>query len=217
MRKYVLIITVLGIMSCSSNNTNKTDKFEYPGLGMLIESYYRDYYEYPQNLNGFILFCDSINNNDFEATIKKLKENRDKIEWTLESNKIVVAIEDSIIYETELRFPCDELVYNQGMYLDKILFFNINGISIHAEEFEIEFKKHLNEIKRHYSKTKMEYNETKYHLVQYTPDFGLVSLCDDDKTLQDVGYSKEIEDFLNVFTEKYRLSKVIFVTYAVQE
>jgi hypothetical protein len=206
------IIIGIGIMSCSRNNSNKTSKFEYHGLGMLIESYYRDYYEYPQNLNEFILFCDSIRNNAYAATINKLKENRNNIKWTIESSKILVTIENGIIYETELRSPCDELTYNRGMYLGKVLFFNTNGVSIHSEELEFEFKNHLKEIKMHYSKIDSVYNESKYHLLEYTPDIGLLPFCDDDKISKEFGFFKEIERFLKVYTNKHNLSKVIFVT-----
>lgn len=213
MKKYIKFILILFIASCSSNiKTNQVNKFEFPGLGMLIDAYYRDYYDYPQNTDAFILFCDSIKNNEFESTIKKIKENKNRIAWSLGSNKIVITLVDSIIYETELRLPCDELLNNQGMYLDRILFFNTEGNSINSEEIESEFKKCLKEIKMDYSKIEKGDSETKYHLIQYTINIGLEPFCDNDKISTDIGYFKEIEVFLNSFTKKHMLSKVIFVT-----
>jgi hypothetical protein len=204
---------ILFVASCSSNiKTDQVNKYEFPGLGMLIDAYYRDYYDYPKNSDEFILFCDSINTNDFETTIKKIKENKNRIAWSLGSNKIVITLNDSIIYETELRFPCDELLYNEVMYLDQILFFNTDGISINSEEIEAEFKNCVKEIKMHYSRIDEGDSETKYHLLQYTTNIGLEPFCNNDKILTDIGYFKEIEVFLNIFTKKHKLSKVIFVT-----
>ncbi len=212
MKKWLFIIWVFFFASCISSKTKNTDKYNYLGFGMLLEAYYRDYYEYPQNIDDFILYCSSIQEQAFGKTIKKIEENRTSLNWILSDDKITIKLEDSIIYETHLRCPCEELSYNLGVYLGKILFFNIDGIPVYSEELEEEFKSETRAIKMHYSKIVAEENTTKYHILEFSIEKGLVPFCIDDNIPNELEYYVEIEKYLKEFTHKYKINKVVFIT-----
>lgn len=213
MRRYFIIVFVFAITSCSSNNENKTNKFEYPGLGMLIESYYRDYYDYPKTVNDLISFINACKlPENFDTTIEKLKNNRDKIVLNNENDTLIITLEDSVIYETAHRSPCDELSYNMGFYLGRVLFFDEKGLSVTSEEILNQFKSGIKEIKFSCNRVKKEGDTNKYVMLNFESLIGLTLFCNENIQLKNYEYFRELEKFLDVFSEKYHINRMVFIT-----
>lgn len=208
MKKWLLVSLICIFTSCGSNKTKNTDKYDYPGFGMLLDSYFFDYYEYPKNIDDFILYCNSIHIKELKNAIKKIKENRNSFYWILSNDKITIKIENNIVYETFLRYPCEELSYNKAMY-SKYLFFNDKNILIVSNQIEKEFKIKLKTIKKKYTKVIKE----KYLILEYTKTNKLSLFCDNSVDMSKYEYFLFLEKCLDVFSKKYNLNKIIFSTY----
>jgi len=214
--KYFLIFILIIFVTHISDK--KTNEYDYPGLGMLIEAYYFDYYEYPNNINDLILYCNANQFPiDFNTTIKKLNKNRDKITFSKKENYLIITLKDSILYKTELRTPCSEFSYNLPVYLNKVLLFDKNGYSISSEKIINEFKADIKEIKKKYDKVKKEKNTNtyitnKHVMIKFIPSEGLSLFCKDDIQLKDFKYFQEMEKYLIKFSDKYELTKVVLTT-----
>ena len=201
------------LMSCSNNNQADQHNYDYPGLGQIVESYYGDYYDYPGTVDDLISFINACKlPEDFDATIEKLKNNRNDIVLNNEKNTLIITLGDSVIYETEHRTPCDELSYNMGFYLDKDLFFDAKGVSITSDEITNQFKSSMKEIKIRYDKVKKEGDTNKYVMLNYVHSKGLTLFCNENIQLKDYEYFQEVEKYLNVFSEKYHIDRIIFST-----
>ena len=118
----------------------QNDKYDYPGLGHLIESYYYSYYEYPNSI------CDLFRCNDFKnhvlgerykETILKLKKNQNKIKWEKTEKELRIKLNDSILYyhKTNNDF-CKELSSLWPEYLRKILFFDNDNCRIYDDDLK---------------------------------------------------------------------------------
>lgn len=201
------------LMSCSNNNQADQHKYDYPGLGMIVEAYYGDYYDYPGTVDDLISFINACKlPENFDATIEKLKNNRNDIVLNNEKNTLIITLGDSVIYETEHRSPCDELSYNMGFYLDKELFFDAKGLSITSDEITNQFKSGMKEIKIRYDKVKKEGDTNKYVMLNFVHSKGLTLFCNENIQLKDYEYFQEVEKYLNVFSEKYHINRIIFTT-----
>lgn len=200
-------------MSCNSNNQTGHHKYDYPGLGMIIDAYYQDYYDYPKTIHDLLSFIDASElTANFDTTITKLKKNRGEIILNLKKNTLIITIEDSVIFETVVRSPCDELSYNTGFYLGKVLFFNEKGHSIISEETINEFKNGMKEIRLRFNNAKKDGDIIKYLILNFSYSEGLTLFCDENISLKDYKYFQEVEGYINVFSEKYHLNRIIFAS-----
>lgn len=211
--KFVFFLFTIILMSCSSNNLTDQHKYDYQGLGMIIDAYYQDYYDYPRTVNDLILFIDVCElPKNFDTTIEKFKKNRDKIVLNNEKNTLIIKLEDSLIYETTLRSPCDELSYNIGFYLDRVLFFDAKGLSITSEEITNQFKSGMKEIKMRYDNVKKEGDINKYVMLKFVQPEGLTLFCNGNNLSKDYEYFQEAEEYLDIFSEKHHINRIIFTT-----
>lgn len=212
MRLMLFFFTII-LVSCNSNNQADQHKYNYPGLGMIVDAYYQDYYDYPRTVNDLISFIDMRElPGSFDTTIVKLKNNRDEIALNNEKNTLIITLEDSVIYKTALRSPCDELSYNIGFYLGGVLFFDKKGLSIASGEMTNEFKNGMQEIKMRYDKVEKEGDINKYVMLKFVRTEGLTLFCKENIQLKDYEYFQEVEEYLNVFSEKYQINRIIFAT-----
>ncbi|HOG97102.1 MAG TPA: hypothetical protein PKX26_12835 [Prolixibacteraceae bacterium] len=201
------------LMSCSNNNQADQHKYDYPGLGQIVDAYYQDYYDYPGTVNDLISFINACKlPENFDTTIEKLKNNRDKIVLNNEKNTLIITLQDSVIYETAHRSPCDELSYNMGFYLGRVLFFDAMGLSITSDEITNQFKSGMKEIKIRYDKVKKEGDTNKYVMLNFVHFKGLTLFCNENIQLKDYEYFQEVEKYLNGFSEKYHINRIIFTT-----
>lgn len=211
--KLVSLFFSVILMSCSNNNQSDQHKYDYPGLGLILEAYYLDYYDYPGNVNDLISYTNVYNfPENFDTTIKKVKNNKDKIFFKNEKNTLIITLEDSVIYETAHRSPCDELSYNMGFYLGKVLFFDIKELSITSVEITNQFKSGMKEIKIRYGKVKKEGDTNRYIMLNYVYSTGLTPFCNENIQLKDYEYFQEVEEFLNLFSERYHINRIIFTS-----
>jgi hypothetical protein len=200
-------------MSCDSNNQTGQHKYDYPGLGMIVDAYYQDHYDYPKTVDDLISFIDACElSGNFDTTIVKLKKNRDEIVLNNEKNTLIITLEDSVIFETAFRSPCDELSYNTGFYLGKVLLFNEKGLSIVSEEITNEFKNGMKEIKLRYDKVKKDGDINEYVMLKFAHPEGLTLFCNENISLKDYKYFQDVEGYINVFSEKYQINRIIFAT-----
>ncbi len=196
------------LISCGNSRVNR-HKYDYPGLGQIVEGYYWDYYDYPSGVNDLILFANTHEFPEcFNTTIKKINIHKDEIILRNENRILTVRLGDHIIYETAHRSPCEELSYNMGIYLERVLFFDEEGFSINSDEITNQFKRGMKEIK-------IAYNESNKEKVYVMLDFvrfrGLRIFCNDNIQIKNCKYFREVEKYLNIFSEKYSIDKVVFV------
>lgn len=200
-------------MPCSNNKQVGQDKYDYPGLGQILDAYYRDYYDYPSAVNDLILFINEYKfPENFDTTIEKLNNNRDNIILNNEEKTLIIKLEDSVIYETAHRSPCDEITYNMGFYLGNVLFFDATGLSITSDELTNQFKSGLKEIKIRFDKVKKEGDANKYVMLNFIHSKGLTLFCNENIQLKNYEYFQEIEKYLDVFSEKHHINRIIFTT-----
>jgi len=212
--RYLLIFSTILLLSCNSNNkTDNQNKYDYSGLGMLIETYYQNSFEYPKNIQELISYID-MNKfpENFNPTIEKLKDNKNNLNLNIVKDNLLITLGGSTVFKTALRYPCDELSYNMGFYLGKVLFFDEKEVPIANEKIANEFKNNLKEIKKHYKNVEKEGNENKYVMLKYTPSQELVPYCSTNVQLNDYKYFQEAQEYLNVFSKTHKITKVIFVT-----
>lgn len=221
MKNILFLITIsLLLMSCSNSKKEKEiEKSNYSGLGIIVDAYYYDNYEYPKNIKALNNYIEQANfPNEYKGLIQKLKEGHQSIRIKTNNNKITICIEDNIIYESEIRTPCNELSYNLGFYVDNIILYdNSDNILIDKKELQKELKSGFKQISLNYNKVIEDTNSeslllTKYLLLKYEKDKGIDFFCSDTIKLDSYMYLIEIENYLNEFTNKYKLMKVVFTT-----
>lgn len=201
------------LMSCSNNNQVDQHMYDYPGLGQIVEAYYRDYYDYPNTVDDLISFINACKfAENLHATIEKLKNTRNDIVLNNEKNTLKITLRDSLIYETEHRSPCDELSYNIGFYLDKDLFFDAKGLPINSDEIRNQFKSGMKEIKIRYNKVKKEGDTNKYVMLNFVHSKRFTLFCNENIQLKDYEYFQELEKYMNDFSGKYHIDRIIFTT-----
>lgn len=211
--RFVFFFTAMLLIACKSNKQGEEHKYDYPGLGMMVEAYYFDYFDFPNSINDLVTYIELHKfPENFDTTIYKLKKNFDKIILAKEQSKLIIILDDSTIYETALRNPCEELSYNFSVYISKVLCFDNNGHSIMSDAIINNFKSRLKEIKKHYDKVEKDENANKFIIVRFEPLEGLSSFCGDNIRLKEYNYFQEVEKYLISFSNKYELSKVIFTT-----
>ena len=212
--RYLTLLAIILFWSCNSNNqTDNHNKYAYPGLGELLDVYYRDYYSYPQSISELIAYINTNKfHSNFDTTIIKLKRNKDIINLEVKTNRFLILLEDSIIYETGLRTPCEEFDYNQGFYLGRVLCFDVNMNTLNSEKNDTEFKAGLKEIKMLYSKAEKEEGVNKYVMIKYTKLDGLTLFCDSNIDLIDYDYFNKVEEYLTRFSDKHKITAIIFTT-----
>lgn len=214
MKNSIIIVFVIFI-ACngSNNNTQAQHQYDYPGLGLIIDAYYRDYYDYPNSIEDLVTFTDESGfPENFDKTIEKLKKSKSEIELLKEEKKLKISINDSLIYTTPMSTPCDQFSDNKGFYLGRVLFFDEKGKAINSEEISNQFKIGLKNIKYHYNMVEKEGNANKYVMLKFEDPDGLSLFCDDCIPLNDYEYFKEVEIFTNKFSEEHKIREIIFVT-----
>ncbi|MDZ4204210.1 MAG: hypothetical protein U1C46_05270 [Bacteroidales bacterium] len=180
---------------------------------MIIDGYYQAFYDYPRTVDDLISFIDVCEfSENFDTTIEKLKNNRDEIILNDKKNTLVISLGNRVIYETALRSPCDELSYNRGFYLGRVLFFDAKGLSVASDEITSEFKNGLKERKMRYDRTEKDGDINKYVILKFVQSEGLTPFCDGSIPLKDYEYFQVVEEYLIVFSEKHHLNRIIFTT-----
>ncbi|GET25782.1 hypothetical protein NT017_21110 [Prolixibacter sp. NT017] len=180
---------------------------------MIIESFYRLYYSYPENINDLLAFIDYYDFPEvFNGLISNLHKNRNEIRVNKTGNHLIITAGKEVIYDEEMRSPCDELSYDLPFYLQNILIFDKNGVSIDSEELVNEFKKEIKQVKLHFDKVERKDGAAVYVLLSYTLSDGLSPMCGSDYKISDYKYFDQVGDFLSVFVRKNKISKIIFMT-----
>jgi hypothetical protein len=149
---------------------------------------------------------------NFSLTIEKLKENKNNLNLNIVNNNLLITLEDSTIFKTILRSPCEELSYNIGFYLGKVQLFDEKEVPIANEKITDEFKNGLKEIKKHYKNVEKEGDENKYVMLKYTSSQELVPYCSTNIQLKDYKYFQEVQEYLNVFSKTHKITKIVFIT-----
>ena len=200
--------------SSQSRDTLKPQQQDsYGGIGMIIESFYRLNYLYPENINDLLAFIDYYDFPEvFNGLISNLHKNRNEIRVNKTGNHLIITAGKEVIYDEEMRSPCDELSYDLSFYLQNILIFDKNGVSIDSEELINEFKKGIKQVKLHFDNVVKKDGSDVFVLVSYTLSDGLTPICSSDYKISDYKYFDLIDDFLSVFVSKNKISKMIFTT-----
>ncbi|WP_153639528.1 hypothetical protein [Prolixibacter sp. NT017] len=199
--------------SQSSDTLQPQQQDNYGGIGMIIESFYRLYYSYPENINDLLAFIDYYDFPEvFNGLISNLHKNRNEIRVNKTGNHLIITAGKEVIYDEEMRSPCDELSYDLPFYLQNILIFDKNGVSIDSEELVNEFKKEIKQVKLHFDKVERKDGAAVYVLLSYTLSDGLSPMCGSDYKISDYKYFDQVGDFLSVFVRKNKISKIIFMT-----
>ena len=217
--RFVFFFTAMLLIACESNKQVEEHEYDYPGLGMILETYYFDYYNYPNNIKDLVTYVELRKfPENFNTTISKLNKNIDEIIFVNDQSKLIITLDDSTIYETALRNPCEELSYDFPVYISQVLCFDKNGHSITSDAIVDDFKSGLKKIKKQYTKVEKDEN-TNNHIrtkrliiIKFEPLEGLSSFCGDNIRLKKYDYFQEVEKYLMSFSNKYELSKVIFTT-----
>lgn len=202
---------IIVFMSCKSKK--QAIEFDYPGLGLIIEAYYRDYFNYPNTMNDLTSFINKYNFPDnYAKTIKELNVNIDEMQLIKDSDELRLILKDNVLCKIALRSPCDELSFNTAFYLNRILFFDKNGFLLTSNNLGEVFKNDLKIIKYKFDKVKT-YNETnEYVILNYQYSKGLMLYCDMNLILSDYDYFNQLELYLDTFCIKYGVDRIIFTT-----
>ena len=205
--KFFIVFLLILTISCENNSQTEQQKYNYPGLGLLIESYYLDYFDFPNNINDLIMYVEIYKfPENFDATISKLKKNINKIFLVKVNGSLTITLEDSTIYETALRSPCEELSYNLPFYANKVLCFDKNMHPITSDIIIDDFREGLKKIKKHYKKVEKTENTNKYLMIKFDSSEGLSLFCKDNIQLNEYDYFQEVKKYLMSFTSKYKLA-----------
>ncbi|GET31262.1 hypothetical protein PbJCM13498_01250 [Prolixibacter bellariivorans] len=199
--------------SQSSDTLRIEQQDNYGGMGMIIDSFYRLNYSYPESIKDLLAFIDYYDFPEvFNGLISNLHKNRNDIEINKAGNHLIITAGKEVIYDEEMRSPCDELSYDLPFYLQNILIFDKNGVSIDSEKRVNEFKKEIKQVKLHFDNVVKKDGSDVFVLVSYTLSDGLTPICSIDYKISDYKYFDLIDDFLSVFVSKNKISKMIFTT-----
>lgn len=220
MRKF-LFIYLLFVFTFSCRNETKqsnSENLNFEGLGIILEAYYYNYFEYPSNINQLISYTEGLDFPDrFDSTIKRIKESDVNIKVIIKNDKYLIINNNEIIYETKNRTVCDDFFYNPNLYLGRLLFFDEKQELITNDYLHVELKKHIRLIQKNYSKIEKETKEKsimehKYVFFQYDIKNGLTRLCDNEIDYKFDTYLSDIEICLNGFSRKNNIYKIVFST-----
>lgn len=217
--KYIYItVSILLLLVYCSNKKGEQNKYNYPSLGMMVESYYFDYFDYPKSINELIKYVDLRDfPNNFDSTIKKLKNNIDNIILVNDYEKLIISLGDSTLYDCFKRNPCEDLSLNFPRYINRVLCFDEDGFPITSEALTNEFIAGLKRIRSEYKNVEKVKDPGSVYsnrlvIIQFDLENGISPFCKGNIHLEEYNYFQKTEKYLKEFSYKNGLYRIIFTT-----
>ncbi len=214
--KYKLIICALLVsFSCQTHKNDKKVNIDGFYLQILLESYYSQYYQYPKDLDSFMMFIKDYEFPDeYSKTINTFKRERKNIFIENNDSMLIIKHKEDTVFTSNLRSPCDELNYNIAYYLNNYLLFNRQYESVINDSLVVELQNGLKNIQCNYNKVLEDNNPESFInyqiiILTYDLDNGLNSFCSNNKVLGYYPYFGEVENYLFEFMNNNNMGKII--------
>lgn len=187
-------------------------------LDDLIDSYERDYLEYPRSLKDLINYDKATKGTKEELfdrciihTLEYLEKVDNQITWT-SNDTLFLMISDSDTIDYRIGPSLKNSICSSNYWREKFvyLFYDEEIVYIPNEKLGNIFKCGLKALCNKYSVEQVEIS--KYHILIYEPENGLKLLCKNDSIDIDTEWFHDIEGYLYSFCSEHGLGRVIFAS-----